>query len=92
MNELAKQPYNGDDEVEIDLLDLLAYYLSRLPLLITALLIGAVVAGLVTYFLIPDKFTATSKMYMVSASSDQVVNLADLNLGTSLSNDYVELM
>ena len=31
-------------------------------------------------------------MYMVSASSDSVVNLADLNLGTSISSDYVELM
>lgn len=42
--------------------------------------------------MIPSKFTATSRMYMVSASSDSVVNLADLNIGTSLSNDYVELM
>ncbi len=78
--------------MEIDLLDLLGFYLARLPLLIAAILIGALIAGAYTYFVIPDRFTASSRMYMVSASSDSVVNLADLNLGTSISNDYVELM
>lgn len=84
---------HGADRGEaIDLMDLLGFYFSRLPLLIAAVLIGAIGAGLITRFLIPDKFTATSRMYMVSASSDSVVNLTDLNIGTSLSSDYVELM
>ena len=77
---------------DFELIDLFGYYFSRLPMLIAAMLIGAVVAGLVTQLLIPDRYTATSRMYMVSASSDTVVNLADLNIGTSLSSDYVELM
>ena len=55
-------------------------------------MIGAVIAGLITYFLITPKYTATSKLYMVSASSDSIVNLSDLNLGTSLTDDYVELL
>ena len=76
----------------IDLVDLFGFFLSRLPLLIAAVLVGAVAAGLWTYFMIPEQFTATSRMYMVSASSDSVVNLTDLNIGTSLSSDYVELM
>lgn len=79
-------------EREIDLLDLFGFYMSRLPLLIIALLIGAIAAGAYTHFLVPNKYTAVSRMYMVSASSDSVVNLADLNIGSSLSNDYVELM
>lgn len=76
----------------LNLIDLFGFYMSRLPLLIAAVLIGAVGAGLFTHFMIPDKYTATSRMYMVSASTDSVVNLADLNIGTSLSSDYVELM
>ena len=92
MNELVNQPGPTNNEVEIDLLDLLGYYINRLPWLIIALVIGALAAGLYTHFLVPDKYTATAKMYMVSASSDTVVNLSDLNLGTSLSSDYVELM
>ena len=92
MNELKNKPQYSDSDVEIDLLDLLGFYMSRLPLLIAAVVLGALIAGLYTHFFIPDEFTASSRMYMVSASSDTVVNLSDLNLGTSLSNDYVELM
>lgn len=82
----------ADDTVEIDLLDLFGFYMSKLPLLIAAVVVGALIAGLYTHYLVPNKYTADSRMYMVSASSDSVVNLADLNLGSSLSNDYVELM
>ena len=94
-NKLLKPQLNGQqtsDTMEIDLLDLLGFYMSKLPLLIAAVVIGALIAGLYTHYMVPDKYTATSRMYMVSASSDSVVNLADLNLGSSLSNDYVELM
>ena len=84
---------SGKNEVrEIDLLDLFSFYLGHLPLLIVAILIGALISGLITYYLVPVKYTAVSRMYMVSASSDAVVNLTDLNIGASLSNDYVELM
>jgi capsular polysaccharide biosynthesis protein len=91
-NELSIQNPEIDGEREIDLAQLFGFYMSRLPLLIIALIVGALIAGAYTYFMVPDKYTATSKMYMVSASSDAVVNLSDLNLGSSLSNDYVELM
>ena len=92
MNQKNTLPPADQQEVEIDLRELFGYYMSKLPMLIIAIIIGALVAGLVTVFLITDKYTASSKMYMVSASSDSVVNLSDLNLGTSLSSDYAELM
>jgi capsular polysaccharide biosynthesis protein len=79
-------------EAEIDLMDLLSLYLAKLPLLIIAFIIGALVAGLYTHFYITPLYTATAKLYMVSASSGTVVDLSDLNLGTSLSGDYIELM
>lgn len=91
-NALMTNREERDDEREIDLLDLLGFYMSHLPLLIAAVLVGALLMGLYTRFFIPEKFTAVSRMYMVSASSDAVVNLSDLNIGTSLSSDYVELM
>ena len=81
-----------ESEIEIDLLDLLAYYQTKLVLIISAFIIGALVAGLVTHFLITPKYTATSTMYMVSSTSDSVVDLSDLNIGTTLSEDYVELI
>ncbi|MDO4408691.1 MAG: Wzz/FepE/Etk N-terminal domain-containing protein [Eubacteriales bacterium] len=83
---------NTPDQQEIDLFELLIFYMGRLPLLIAAAICGALLSGLITHFCIADKYTAVSRMYMVSASTSSVINLSDLDIGTSLSNDYVELM
>lgn len=81
-----------EEEVEIDLLDLLIYYRGRLGFIIGGFLVGAVIMALITIYLITPRYTATSKLYMVSASSDSIVDLTDLNIGTSLSSDYEELL
>ena len=81
-----------DEEMEIDLLELLYYYQKRIGWIIIGFLTGALIAGLITHYVITPKYTATSKMYMVSSSSQSVVDLTDLNIGQSLSKDYVELL
>ena len=78
--------------MEIDLVELLYYFYSHAAWIITAFLIGGAAMGLVTFFFITPKYTATSKVYMVSANSDSVLDLSDLNLGTSLSKDYAEVL
>lgn len=83
---------NEQTEYEIDLLELLYYYRTKIWYIIGAFLIGAVLAGVVTWQFITPKYTATAKMYMVSSSTGSVVDLTDLNIGTSLSQDYVELI
>ncbi len=80
------------EQNEIDLGALLSSYLSRWYFVLAGLLVGILIAGAYTYFLVTPKYTATSKIYMVSNSSDSIVNLSDLNIGTSLSNDYKELL
>ena len=83
---------NRYGEVEIDLLELLSYF-RRFALWVAAgFIIGALIAGLFTKFAITPKYTATAKMYMVSSSSQSVVDLTDLNIGQSISKDYVELL
>jgi capsular polysaccharide biosynthesis protein len=81
-----------DGEMEIDLLDLFSYYRHRILWIIGAFIIVALLAGLVTQFLITPQYTATSKMYMVSSSSGSAVDLSDFTIGQSLSSDYVELV
>jgi capsular polysaccharide biosynthesis protein len=81
-----------NEDEEIDLLELFSIYLSKLPWIVAALIIGAVVAGVWTYYTFVPTYTASAKLYMVSASSGSAVDLTDLSIGTSLSKDYVELM
>lgn len=92
MNE-NQTPRQVDSSVtEIDLVELLFIYLDHWVWIAIAVIIGATIFGVYTISMIPDKFTAVSRMYMVSSSTDSVVDLADLNIGASISSDYVELM
>lgn len=81
-----------DREIEIDLLDLFAFYRRKIIWIAGAFIIGALIAGLVTQFAITPRYTATATMYMVSSSSGSAVDLSDFNVGSSLSSDYVELV
>lgn len=90
--EQVNHKFQDNQELEIDLIDLLYYFRSKLIYIILMFLIGAVAAGAITRFVITPKYTATSVMYMVSSSSGSVVDLSDINIGTSMSADYIELM
>ena len=45
-----------------------------------------------SYFLVRPTYQSTAKMYVVSASKNSVVDLDALNIGTSLTSDYEQLM
>lgn len=77
---------------EINLLELLDVYRNNLISILICFIVGLFGIGAVTYLFITPKYEAVSKLYMVSASNDSIVNLSDLNLGTSLSADYEELL
>lgn len=81
-----------DDTVEIDLVELFYFLRHKIVWLILAVILGGIIAGGISYYLITPKYEATAKVYMVSASSDSLINLSDLNLGTSLSADYEEML
>lgn len=81
-----------DDAVEIDLVELFYYLRHKLIWLILVFLLGGTITGLISYYLLTPKYEATAKVYMVSASTDSLINLSDLNLGTSLSEDYEEML
>lgn len=72
-----------NDEVEIDLVDLGYVLLDKWRYLLISLIAGAVLLGAYSFFFIAPTYESTAKLYVVSASDDSVVNLSDLNLGTS---------
>lgn len=81
-----------EDDKEIDLVDLGYALMDKLHFIILAFLLGAVLLNAYAYFLIKPTYQSTAKLYVVSASEDSVVNLSDLNIGTSLTKDYEDLM
>ena len=81
-----------DEEITIDLVEIALLLRQKLIYIILFALLGGILAGGYSKFFITPTYTATSKIYMVSASSDSVVNLSDLQLGTNLAADYKELI
>lgn len=83
---------NKKNEEYIDLLDLFSFYLRKMFIIIAATVLGGVLAFLVSRYFMTPTYKATSKLYMVSASNDSLVNLSDFNIGSNLSEDYKELL
>ncbi|WP_455950716.1 YveK family protein [Eubacterium sp.] len=81
-----------DDEITIDLREIAYVLMEKLHYIVMFLLVGAVVVNMYSYFLIKPTYTSTSRLYVVSATKDSVVNFSDLSVGTNLTKDYVELL
>lgn len=80
------------DVQEIDLVELALMLLDNLRYLVLFFLVGAVVFNAYSYFFIHPTYESTASIYIVNASGGTVVDLTDLNIGSSLKNDYKELI
>lgn len=81
----------SDEEIEIDLLELFQAVRRRILVVLLCGLIAANISALVTRFLIPAKYTSTSKMLVLSKETT-ISSLADLQIGSQLTNDYTILI
>ena len=89
---MDQEKVNRTDEMEVDLRELFYLFRQKLLIIIAAFVVGGMLAGAATYFLIKPTYKASSLLYVVSASNNSVVNLADLQIGTNLTADYEELL
>ena len=87
----ANKRQAADEEVTIDLLEVLYVFRRNLVWMLLFAILGALFAGLYTYFGVTPLYKASAKLYIVSTSND-VINLSDLQIGTNLAADYKELI
>lgn len=81
---------NTDDEIEIDLREIVGLLLRKLKILILFLILGGLIAGSVTRFLITPQYTGTSMIFILTKTTS-VTSLADIQLGSELTTDFVML-
>ncbi|MGN0169682.1 MAG: YveK family protein [Lachnospiraceae bacterium] len=78
----------NDDEVEIDLLELLMVLLSQWKkILLSTVLVGGT-ALLISLFIMTPQYESTSALYVLSKSTS-ITSLADIQMGSNLTNDYM---
>lgn len=83
--------YDEGDEIEIDLLELL-YALKKKALVILAvMLLGGCISCAFTKFLMTPVYTSTASM-LVLTKETTLASLADLQMGSQLTNDYEVLI
>ena len=65
--------------------------LRHLPLVISTTIVGALLLGLYSVYVVTPMYTSTAKMYILTNSST-MISLSDLQVGSNLANDYEELI
>lgn len=80
-----------DEDMEIDLREMLLALRKGLPAIAAAALIGAVAAGIYTQFLVQPLYKSTSMM-LVLTKETTLSSLADLQMGSQLTQDYSMLL
>ena len=80
-----------DDEIEIDLMELFYALKKRILVILAVMVLGAVIAGAYTKLLVTPMYSATSTM-LVLTKETTLASLADLQLGSQLTQDYSMLL
>lgn len=76
-----------EDEMEIDLKELLFAFKKKLWLILLAAIIGSGIAGAFSALVMKPQYTSSSMLYVLSKETT-LTSLADLQIGTQLTNDY----
>ncbi len=79
------------DEMEIDLREVFFALKKRALIILAALVAGALIAGAYTKLLVTPMYSSTATMLVLSKDTT-LTSIADLQLGTQLTNDYSVLL
>lgn len=81
----------GDDEVQIDLLELFYALKKRIWIIVAATVIGGGITGAYSAFVMIPQYTSTATVYVLSKETT-LASLADLQIGSQLTKDYTVIM
>lgn len=80
------------DEVTIDLGELLNALWNKIHIILLAGCVCAMAAFLGTKLLITPKYDSVTKIYVISKQDENAVTTSDLQTGTLLTKDYMEMV
>ena len=80
--------YEIDDEIEIDLKELFFELLNNWVMIGISTILVAAIAFCISAFIMVPQYESTSELYVLSKSTS-ITSLADIQMGTNLTNDYI---
>lgn len=84
------QPVESDEET-IDLLELLYALLGKWREIAAATVACALIAAIGVLFFVTPKYQASSTIFYVISRKDSAINISDLQIGTALTDDYIQV-
>ncbi|MCI8307174.1 MAG: hypothetical protein HFH14_03895 [Lachnospiraceae bacterium] len=81
-----------NDEIEIDLMEILYVIRSKIVMIILTAMIFGITSGLVTHYMVTPKYSSTSSIYVLANSDVSSISITDLQIGKSLTSDYVQMI
>lgn len=91
-NEVKVQHTAQDEDILITLQDVMYILRSNMVAIIVMAIIGGVIFGTYSKLCIKPQYRSTARMYVISTSDNSLLQLSELELGTRLAADYVEMM
>lgn len=82
---------NTDDVIEIDLKEIFGVLLNKLWLILLCGIVAGVVTFCYSFFFITPQYQSTTKVYILNKQNGNVT-YNDLQMGTTLTKDYKELI
>lgn len=87
------EPAYRNDETEIDLRELLHLILSKIWLIVIAGIACALIAFLISRFVLVPTYESTTKIYILNKQeAGSTITSADLQTGSQLTQDYMQLI
>lgn len=83
--------FNIDDEITLNLKEWLSFLFNRIPVLIAAVIAGAVLSLVITKLFISPMYISETEVYVMARQDPEAnVTFSDLELSSQLSADYIE--
>lgn len=86
------QDNNKNEEIEINLGEIFAVLLHKIWIIILASVVCGAVAFLYSFFIITPQYESTTKVYILNKQSGSSVTYSDVQLSSTLSKDYEQLV
>lgn len=90
-NEPTQIQQSGDEEIEIDLRELFYAFKKKLWLIILVAVLGGGIGAFISKVILKPVYTSTSMIYIMT-KENALTKLADLQVGTQLTQDYKVLI
>ena len=83
-----ERQYDADGEIEIDLKDLFFELMSNWMMIGISTILVALIMFCISKFILVPEYQSTSELYVLSKSTS-ITTIADIQMGTNLTNDYI---